>query len=315
MSWLCTFCTFAGNREESLVCEVCLQERNPSTGWKCNVCTHNENSAEEVLCKVCHSSRNPLGDFSDDVRKKSNAASESHLIKCPICEDGFSVGSSEVVYLESCEHVFCRNCIKRYIDARVEQGETTHILCPYAKMNKAAGGCGNMKGLTQNELRNIIGGESYAALDRRALERVVAIDPSLHLCTTSDCPYVVSWSGPEDGVPRVDCPVCCTSRCLVCGVSPYHTGRICAPVSDQNDMDFINSPYASSNIKRCRRCGVGIIKDLGCHKVMCRCGYRFCWECGSENAQCQCTPANHGFIDNVTGRAVFSNLRDVQSPS
>ena len=68
-------------------------------------------------------------------------------------------------------------------------------------------------------------------------------------------------------------------------------------------------------IKLCNRCQQGIIKNEGCHKVKCRCGYRFCWICGSENAQCNCTPAHHGFYDNIQGYAIFDNLRTKESPT
>merc|ERR1712146_791581 len=54
-----------------------------------------------------------------------------------------------------------------------------------------------------------------------------AIDPTLHHCPTPDCPYVVAWSGYEDGVPMCDCPTCGKSSCLVCCQSPYHTGLTC----------------------------------------------------------------------------------------
>jgi hypothetical protein len=57
-----------------------------------------------------------------------------------------------------------------------------------------------------------------------------------------------------------------------------------------------------------------VAKEQGCDKVKCRCGFRFCHGCGSENAQCSCTPATHGFIDNVTGGKDFSSLFSAKSP-
>jgi len=68
------------------------------------------------------------------------------------------------------------------------------------------------------------------------------------------------------------------------------------------------------NIRTCRRCGSGVQKaDGGCLKMKCRCGYRFCFQCGSENAQCDCTPSHHGFTDNLTGRGDFHGLRETTS--
>jgi hypothetical protein len=54
-------------------------------------------------------------------------------------------------------------------------------------------------------------------------------------------------------------------------------------------------------IRICRRCHNGVQKSSGCDKVMCRCGYKFCYHCGVEGAKCQCTPSSHVFINNVDG--------------
>jgi hypothetical protein len=38
-----------------------------------------------------------------------------------------------------------------------------------------------------------------------------------------------------------------------------------------------------STIKRCRRCGNGIERVSGCLHMTCRCGYEFCFKCGSDS--------------------------------
>ena len=40
----------------------------------------------------------------------------------------------------------------------------------------------------------------------------------------------------------------------------------------------------------------------------CLCGYRFCYGCGSTNAECSCTPAHHNFWDNVLDK--FADYSD-----
>ena len=79
--------------------------------------------------------------------------------------------------------------------------------------------------------------------------------------------------------------------------------------------DEVSTTFAAGdlNIKSCRRCGNGIELSDGCLKMKCRCGYRFCFQCGAENAQCNCTPSHHGFEDNLTGRGDFAGLRDTES--
>jgi hypothetical protein len=56
-------------------------------------------------------------------------------------------------------------------------------------------------------------------------------------------------------------------------------------------------------VRICKKCHNGVCKSSGCDKLMCRCGYKFCYHCGVENALCQCTPSNHYYIDNVNGGA------------
>lgn len=53
------------------------------------------------------------------------------------------------------------------------------------------------------------------------------------------------------------------------------------------------------DIRICRRCKNGVEKSSGCNKLMCRCGYKFCYQCGIEDAQCKCTPSSHTYIDNT----------------
>ena len=80
-----------------------------------------------------------------------------------------------------------------------------------------------------------------------------------------------------------------------------------------NNTDNPNQLSLPQGIKQCRRCGNGIELSDGCLKIKCICGYRFCYQCGSENAQCCCTGAGHGFYDPVTGRGDFMGLNQEKS--
>jgi hypothetical protein len=54
---------------------------------------------------------------------------------------------------------------------------------------------------------------------------------------------------------------------------------------DKDKAEKMTQEYIkNSNIRICKRCGNAIVKASGCLKMKCRCGYRFCFKCGSENA-------------------------------
>eukprot|EP01062_Namystynia_karyoxenos_P031284 TRINITY_DN23216_c0_g1_i1.p1 TRINITY_DN23216_c0_g1~~TRINITY_DN23216_c0_g1_i1.p1 ORF type:complete len:401 (+),score=59.94 TRINITY_DN23216_c0_g1_i1:76-1278(+) len=232
---------------------------------------------------------------------------------CPVCF--CPAASGEGVLVRACGHSFCRECTEAHVREQLEGGGTGLVTCP-------AQGC--LRFFEHRELRALAGADSLGKLDRRALEQGAAADPTMHLCPTPDCTYIVSWAGEQDGAPRCQCPLCGQSTCLACGVRPYHGGFTCAAwVAHQRQQQTAEEQaaceratqefLARSNIRICRRCKVPIIKEVGCDKMKCRCGYRFCYHCGTENAQCGCTPGNHGFWDNQLNVGDFRGLRQAQS--
>merc|ERR1719263_1760772 len=118
----------------------------------------------------------------------------------------------------------------------------------------------------------------------------------MHMCPTADCGGMVCWS-PGDGPPRHSCPVCLKESCLACRQS-WHPGRSCEEAASDRAVGTGGSATEDlrrreleeaatrdmlkrSKIRICCRCGAGVVKSEGCHKMMCRCGYTFCWQCGA----------------------------------
>ena len=132
---------------------------------------------------------------------------------------------------------------------------------------------------------------------RLSLDKAVDAVPDLYRCPAPDCGFVVSWT-PADGPPRLDCGRCGLVSCLCCG-KPWHTG----PCDTRGDMDEASRQYLrDAGVRRCDRCGSGVVKASGCDKMKCRCGYQFCYQCGTKDAKCSCTPSHHVFYDNVNER-------------
>lgn len=225
-------------------------------------------------------------------------------LECSVCFENHELTA---MFELECGHLFCTSCLRQHCSSSQKDGKT-EIDCP-------SSGCS--KQLTQSELRRLLGEAIFGSFERRALERAVAEDPSLHLCSSPDCTFVYFWVKEEEAIagkelPKLDCPVCGQQRCLLCS-ELYHPGLRCEEVCEAATQAFLASPEAG--IRICPRCKNGITRSSGCGKMKCRCGYRMCYECGSENAQCGCTPSGHGFIDNTTGYGDFSDLYQATSPT
>ena len=253
------------------------------------------------------------------------AQTPSEPINCAIC---FETVPASDGWRGGCGCSYCNGCMQQYTSMAINEGGAAAdglVKCP-------TDGChGNV---SQFELRALVGMEGFQRLDQQAIDVAVSIDPTLHCCPTPDCKFITSWvSEEEDGCPVLDCPLCGRQTCLLCQQAWHQgpcgrSGRSGAAAEasasfpdaeaskhakdEAKTMAWINS---AGNVRRCGRCGNAVLKASGCDKMKCRCGYRFCYQCGAENAQCGCTPSSHGFIDNVTGRGDFRDLRNKQSPA
>lgn len=230
------------------------------------------------------------------------------------------------VSLTECGHSFCENCLRGRIKAEESESSSGLIRCILAPA------C--LGNLTQQEVVHLCGPDTSQKLDRRALEHTAQCDGSMYPCPSADCPGIVFWQADMQVLPHSVCEVCGLDRCLLCGLSPYHSGMDCAThkqtvveahravppssdsgggegggLTDQQQEQLTMALLQTQGTRQCRRCKAGVQKTSGCNKMQCRCGYRFCYECLVEDAVCDCTPRDHGFIDNVTGRGDFSNLR------
>jgi len=236
----------------------------------------------------------------------SNDAAEP---PCPIClEPVFTSG--DAVALETCGHLFCRVCLEAMVRANVGEGEVAPR-CPLPSCKT---------GLLQREVRALVGDEAADRMDRWSLERAAEADPRLHLCPTPGCGFVAEWGGePGDGPPRLVCPRCRAETCLACG-RPWHSApqtcddaaaaeraRARESTPEAQAAEEAMKRYLSrAKVRMCKKCGHGVLKSSGCDKMRCRCGYEFCYQCGTPGATCGCTPSNHVFWDNIDNEASAS---------
>lgn len=67
----------------------------------------------------------------------------------------------------------------------------------------------------------------------------------------------------------------------------------------QTATDESTRAWLEANTIQCGGCEGYIMKESGCDKLQCICGFRICWKCRAVGANCSCNPG-HGFWDNVT---------------
>lgn len=229
------------------------------------------------------------------------------------CEDVPAGGA----VLLSCQHGwFCKQCMVRHTEARLEVGD---VVVPCFQCNMP---------LPERELRRLLPEHVFDRLLTRSLERAISSTADLRACPTPNCPMRVAMEG-DDAPPRFKCSMCKKSSCLRCGAQPFHTGRTCDEHAEKmraagKEDDGIQKWMEETGSKQCPTCGMAVTKQNldkqssqreECHKMMClNCNTKFCFKCLAiltATYSCGCSIDAHGFVDPRTGKRL-NHLRPAQ---
>ncbi|XP_052194373.1 E3 ubiquitin-protein ligase RSL1-like [Diospyros lotus] len=169
----------------------------------------------------------------------------------------------------TCVHQFCTNCVARYIQVKVEDDRAANVKCP-------APNCHHM--LDAIYCRPIIGRRVFDAwCDVLCDNALLGLDRCY--CPNQECSaVVVNECGAN--VKRSECPNCERPFCFQCKL-PWHAGYRCGEARDGNDTEF-GILAEERNWIRCPECNHYVELIEGCSFVRCRCGTKFCYECGRK---------------------------------
>ncbi|CAN8325292.1 unnamed protein product [Cochlearia groenlandica] len=207
---------------------------------------------------------------------------------CSICcEDR----QSEMMLTLKCTHKFCSQCLKRYVEGKVQSSELP-VQCPEVQCKHY---------LSSNECKSFLPVVSFKSFEEAdALSK----NNGKIYCPYTDCSYLLdphectsslvraSASGSSSSLQTensccVECPVCERFVCVDCGV-PWHASMSCEefqilPVDERHPDDITLHRLARyKRWRRCQHCRIMIELSQGCNHMTCRCGHQFCYCCGAE---------------------------------
>jgi len=248
-------------------------------------------AADKLLSKIFTSAREMT------VEETKASCTNEHegpaqTFECPVCYD--EVAPQEATRLTNCSHKCCTSCLSDHAQSYLRRpGSNLNVPCFQSNCTQL---------MTKHEVFSLCPQDTIKVAIARAIDDWIATDHCLRRCETAGCNHFYHF-----------CPVRLQSSVTVCPGCKQERGK---PTVEQllDEERALQKLMEKYKVRRCARCGSGVQKAHGCNKMMCRCGYRFCYVCGSENAQCRHTPSSHGFINNLNGSGDFSNLRQKISP-
>ncbi|KAH7848328.1 hypothetical protein Vadar_001365 [Vaccinium darrowii] len=177
---------------------------------------------------------------------------------------------------ENCSHAFCYDCTGKHIEAKV-QDNITAIRCPEIDCKAELG---------FEACRNMLPEDVIA---RWAECLCMSQIPESHkvYCPFKDCSAML-LNDTGETIRETECVVCRRLICAKCRV-PWHTeftcdefGRLGAEEGEGREDALVKELAKKKSWRKCLNCNIYVEKTQGCLHITCRCGYEFCYMCGSK---------------------------------
>ncbi|CAK7343732.1 unnamed protein product [Dovyalis caffra] len=212
---------------------------------------------------------------------------------CVICLE--DTDGDHIFSVDGCQHRYCISCMKQHVEVKLLHG--TMPKCPHE-------GC--QSELTVESCRKFLTPKLIETMCLRIKEASIPVSEKIY-CPYPKCSALMSKNEVSEhaksavaaGLQLVGarkCLKCHGLFCINCKV-PWHNNMTCYSYKrlnpDNPAEDVKLKSLATRNLwRQCVKCNHMIELAEGCYHMTCRCGFEFCYNCGSEwkdkKATCSC---------------------------
>lgn len=193
---------------------------------------------------------------------------------CHICFEEIITENADSLFKLSCGHTFCRQCLFRYVQVSINEGNI-QPRCFYPMDSNLLKKCECL--FSEEDVNKLI---CCDLILTNKYDRFIFLNSST---SARECPYL-NCEKRHIGDPLnpiIICSGCQKSYCFY--HANAHVDKTC---SEYNlivlEDEKVNLSYISSTSKPCPNCKKPITKIGGCNHMKCLCGTAFCWLCGEE---------------------------------
>ncbi|ONK57737.1 uncharacterized protein A4U43_C09F3560 [Asparagus officinalis] len=201
------------------------------------------------------------------TRIKTEPGESSSTIKsesfCKICME--HPPTSSMFFSVNCSHSFCRNCVTRYLAAKINDNVSA-IKCPEDNCNGL---------LEPEQCQGIVPREVFERWGSAICEATILGSNKFSYCPFKDCSALLTLGEGEGSLGQSECPSCCRLFCMKCSVA-WHNGLSCEEYEelgvDERGGEDLKLIEIAKNKKwmRCPQCKFYVEKTQGCLHVTCR---------------------------------------------
>lgn len=210
-----------------------------------------------------------------DIKHDTTPPQVEASIECECCYGDYSFED-----MTQCDegHLFCKDCLKSYVEEQVFGNNNIMIKCMSSSSNCPATFCRAM-------LEKALPSKVLQQLDEQICR--VEIEKA-KLNDLWQCPQCATQVCLPDNMQFVTCPIesCKHQSCRHCEKEP-HPNKTCeqfkAEQVKSNAVNQMAEAMTESIIRKCPGCQKKIIKSDGCNKMTCpNCNTKFCYVCHNK---------------------------------
>ncbi|WCJ42871.1 RING/U-box superfamily protein [Euphorbia peplus] len=229
---------------------------------------HNANHNEDDNDVFC-TPKTSNSDENQELLLQSDDDDSPSFI-CEICVESKALIDS--FGLKGCSHFYCTECVVNYVVSKLDDNSITRISCPVSKC----------EGLLEPEFcKAILPRHVFDRWGSALCESVIQNSQKFY-CPFKDCSaLLIDDTGME--IQNSSCPFCKRAFCAKCRV-PWHSEITCQKfqkLKKKGDDVMMIDLAKRKKWRRCPKCQFYVEKSTGCFYIKCRCGYAFCYKCGS----------------------------------
>ncbi|CAG9769904.1 unnamed protein product [Ceutorhynchus assimilis] len=207
--------------------------------------------------------------YKDDVYKqfKEEARALGILETCGVCEEEELIPEECFNCKKGC--VFCKDCVRKYVEVRMGDGFTTFPCCNDCDSN-----------FSLHILQMVIPRNNFERLVLKIQSDEIK---QANIDGLETCPFCDFASIPpeESTIFKCENPECSKESCRLCR-HESHIPMRCNEIEYDEDVrrrTYIENMMTEALARTCYRCKKKFIKSNGCNKMTCTCGAMMCYLC------------------------------------
>ncbi|XP_077414655.1 E3 ubiquitin-protein ligase RNF216 [Vanacampus margaritifer] len=195
---------------------------------------------------------------------------DGQLIECGCCYGEFAF---EKMTQCSDGHLFCKECLVKYAQEAVFGSGKSQLSCMEAGCLCSYPVCELEKVLPENILCKYYERQAEEAIAATCADELVR------------CPFCNFPALLDKDMSLFSCPNprCRKESCRKCHVQwKQHVGKTCEQVLEKDEIRMrvlIEERMTAARVRKCVKCGMGLVKSEGCNRMSCRCGGFMCYLC------------------------------------